>query len=164
MERRTFLAMGAGTLGLVGCTNGSGASHGEADTPASPESPDSDAGLRQTAAATEVSLIMAYHAAIAAAPDHAVELRAFRAHHGEHLARMAPDRAVPEASEAAGMNPPAVADLAGMEARARKQHVTGCDAARDAALARELCLMGASEAQHAWLLRELDRQPGKTAR
>lgn len=163
MERRTFLAMGAGALGLVGCTSGPGSPQGEAATPASQGSPDSDADLRSTAAQTEVSLILAYRAAMAAAPDHAVELRTFLAHHGEHLARMAPGRLVPDASDADHRRPPAVGDLARMEDRARKQHVTACDAARDPALARELCLMGASEAQHAWLLGELDRQPG-TAR
>jgi hypothetical protein len=50
-----------------------------------------------------------------------------------------------------------LAALAAAETAARSERIAACDAALDPALARDLCLIGASEAQHATYLERARR-------
>lgn len=176
MDRRSFLVLGATALGLAGCTS-------DADEPAPapswPSAPgpipasDPDADLRARVAASELALIAAYRSAIAEFPRRADELQRFLDQHADHLARVAPDTALPaelsrpaepsaSASASAGSQDPGptitLNDLADAESAAQAQHVLACDAAQDPALARDLCLMAASEAQHAAVIESFGRR------
>ena len=51
-----------------------------------------------------------------------------------------------------------LAELAAAEAAAQRQRAAACDGAADPALARDLCLIAASEAQHAAALERLAAQ------
>jgi len=71
--------------------------------------------------------------------------------------------AEPQATESAapGQDPGAVlAALFEAERTARRQRVSACDGAVDPGLARDLCLIAASEAQHAAALRDLAEEAG----
>jgi hypothetical protein len=76
--------------------------------------------------------------------------------HEEHLGRVAPE-VVAAPTPAVGL-PPTLARLAAAETAARAEHIRSCDAAAAPALARDLCLMAASEAQHAVVLSDLRRR------
>lgn len=182
MERRKFLVLGAAAVGLAGCTSGSS----EPTPPSQPPSPtapeDPDGRLRDAVAASEVALIAAYRAAIEAESGLAVDLEPFLAHHEQHLARVAPDfeaesgspsasaSASPSESEAPtgpedstpNENTPsagsALAALAEVESAAQAQRASACNGAQDPGLARDLCLIAASEAQHADALAGLAAQ------
>ena len=166
MDRRRFLVLSASALGLAGCT-----SDIDQPTPApSPPEPapaeDVDAALRERVAASELALIAAYRGAIAEFPERARTLADLLAQHEAHLARVAPDMAPPAEPSAAASAPASASAPAGQgdaapitlkalaraEAAAQAQHVASCDAAQDPALARDLCLMAASEAQHVAVL------------
>ena len=178
MERRTFLALAAAAVGLAGCT-GQSPQPGPPSTPPTPITPDApDAALRDEVAAGEVALIAAYRKAITADPQLAADLERFLAHHEQHLARVSPGYA-PDTSSAsapssgtpaspeASAAPPSASEvldkLAAAESAARAQRATACDGAQDPALARDLCLIAASEAQHAAALAGLAAKgPGPT--
>ncbi len=71
--------------------------------------------------------------------------------------------AEPEATESAAPGPDPGAVLAALfeaERTARRQRVSACDGAVDPGLARDLCLIAASEAQHAAALRDLAEEAG----
>jgi hypothetical protein len=173
VERRTFLALGVAALGLAGCT-GDRPSDAEGESqPPRPPAQDPDAALRERVAASEAALIAAYRAALAAHPDLAPELEPFVAHHEAHLARVAADLANPSAPPGASptasdgdRDPGSVAAtlerLAEAEAAALRDRVAACDAATNSVLARDLCLIAASEAQHQADLAALldERGPG----
>ena len=166
-----FLALGAATLGLAGCT-GQSPQPGPSSAPTTPSTPDDpDAALRAEVAASEGALIAAYRAAIAADPQLAADLGPFLAHHEEHLARIAPGSTSARTPAASGSpngsgspegSPPplpsiaeTVAALASAERIAQAQRATACNRVVDPGLARDLCLAAASEAQHAALLEGL---------
>ena len=168
MERRTFLVLGAMAVGLTGCTLGTVEPDPTSSPPRSPAPTDPDSRLRDEVAASEVALIAAYRAAIESTPELAADLEPFLAHHEQHLARVAPGFPVGPASPSAstsGSSEPSdtsvgktLADLAAAEAAAQTQRAAACDGAADPALARDLCLIAASEAQHAAALERLAAQ------
>ncbi len=155
MERRSFLALGAGVLSLAACT-GQGEPLPDVVAPTAPDPVDPDAALRAAAAATELALIAAYSDVIEALADPPRRLRRFLSDHVAHLERMTPGASVP--ARPATAKPPTLRQLQRQEVQARKLHVAGCDAAVDPGLARELCLIAASEAQHATLLPDVRRR------
>ena len=129
---------------------------------------DPDAALRDEVAASEVALIAAYRSALEAHPELAADLAPFLAHHEAHLARVSPGSTAGEGTPVASASPrtsgspspvPSVAEtvaaLAAAESRAQAQRAAACDGAVDPGLARDLCLVAASEAQHAALLEGL---------
>ena len=177
MDRRSFLVLSATAIGLAGCTSDSSAPTPRPSAPEPIPAGDPDAGLRTRVAASELALIGLYRSAIVQIPKRAGELQRFLDHHEAHLARVAPDTAVPAEASAEPSAPtsasaaPGPGDasptvtlkaLARAESAAQAQHVVACDAAQDAALARDLCLMAASEAQHAAVI-ESFREKGATA-
>jgi hypothetical protein len=166
VERRTFLALGAAAVGLTGCTSGPA----DPDRTSAPTAPDvqrdPDAALREEVAASEVALIAAHRAAIAAHPELAAALAPLITHHEAHLARVAPGSAAasegPQGTPAPTVEAQAslaaaqtLAALAAAESQAQAQRASACDGAVDPGLARDLCLVAASEAQHAALLEGL---------
>jgi len=173
VDRRSFLVLSATALGLAGCTSDADEPAPAPTAPSAPEpipAPDPDADLRARVAASELALIAAYRSAIAEFPRRADELQRFLDQHADHLARVAPDMALPAApsgsatpSAAPSASPdagPAVSlqDLADAESAAQAQHVVACDSAQNPALARDLCLMAASEAQHAAVIQSFGRR------
>ena len=174
MQRRTFLALGVTALALAGCTGGRPSDAEGGSQPPRPPAKDPDAELRERVAASESALIAAYRAALAAHPDLAPDLGAFVAHHEAHLARVAPLLASPgaqagspappgDATAEPSSDPAAEASttpgdpdteeatlerLAEAEAAAVRDRVAACDAADSSILARDLCVIAASEAQH----------------
>jgi hypothetical protein len=183
VERRTFLVLGAAALGLAGCTSDR-TDPPPPSAPAVSSAPtDPDAQLRDEVAASEVALIAAYRAALQSAPELAADLAPFVAHHEAHLERVAPGypgsgdgSAFPSASgspsgsgpgsgaaspsgAAEGTSGPSAASvlaaLVDAEKAAQAQRAAACDGAQDPVLVRELCLIAASEAQHATALQAL---------
>jgi hypothetical protein len=183
VERRTFLVLGAAAVGLAGCTSDPSEPVPPSAPAVSSAPRDPDARLREEVATSEVALIAAYRSAIRAAPELASDLAPFVAQHEAHLARVAPGYAEggeeasasvspppdsPSPSGAPTGSPPGSDDatpverapsvlivLAQAEAAAQAQRAAACDAAQDPGLARELCLVAASEAQHATALEVL---------
>lgn len=185
MERRTFLVLGAAAVGLAGCTSDP-TDPGPPSAPAVSSAPrDPDARLRDEVAASEVALISAYRAALRNAPELAADLAPFVAQHQAHLDRVAPgypasgdadggsgsgagsgsgsssasgspSDAAEGTSEASASS--VLAALADAESAAQAQRAAACDGAQDPALARDLCLIAASEAQHASALATLADQ------
>jgi hypothetical protein len=183
-----MVGMGATSTSLAGCTAGTRDPAPDPPGPAPvPRSPvaDPDADLRAAVAVTEMALIGQYRRTIEAFPERAAELGALMVQHEEHLSRVAPEAVAPSQAPspqpaespqtAAGPEPdpspvgslapspasepaPTLARLAAAETAARAEHINSCDAAADPALARDLCLMAASEAQHAVVLADLRRR------
>ncbi len=168
MDRRRFLGFGAAALVLAGCTD---APDDPIRPTASAQDQDPDATVRAEVAASEAALIGAYRDLIAAAPERASTLDPLLAQHEQHLARVAPQipasgadtdegasaTVSPEPAASDGPGNPApdevgLAELAGLQARAVAQRTRACDAASDPQLARDLCFIAASEAQHAEFL------------
>lgn len=169
VDRRTFLLIAAAAVGATGCTDRSADPRPSASAPPTPTDPDE--ALRRRVAESEAALIATYRAALADFPELAPTLEPILRQHSEHLERVAPgwtpppppaESPVPTTSGSpAGESPAArpaarpgavLSDLAAAESAARDQRIAACDAAVDPALARELCLIGASEAQHAAVL------------
>jgi hypothetical protein len=185
VERRSFLGVlaAAGVLGLAGCTDTAPTPGptGGSTTPA--PSPGGDDELRQATADAEQQLITMYAIAIATADTEVAErLRELQAQHVEHAQRLLPGREVstspplPTASQpdspssptgttaptGTGSPGPAVSAprvvLAGLrraELVALDQRRAACVAATAPELVRSLCLIAASEAQHAEVLAAL---------
>lgn len=165
-----FLVLSAAAVGLAGCTSESSEA-GPPSAPASAAPRDPDARIREEVAASEVALIAAYRSAIGAHPELAADLGPFLVQHEAHLARVAPgfvsDVATPVGSASASASPSSssesseagassvLAELAAAESAAQAQRATACDAAQYPGLARDLCLIAASEAQHAAALDDL---------
>jgi hypothetical protein len=175
MDRRAFLVLGASVLGVAACTG-----DGEPDAgpdgspvepaPSQPPADDPDGPLRDRVAAAEAALIAQYRTVISERPRLADTLAPFLAHHEEHLARVAPgwgpgpvETPVPSASASAGPSgsaapapsgsaAEALDRLARAERDAGRDRIAACDAAASGVLARDLCLISASEAQHAAVL------------
>ena len=123
----------------------------------------------------KLALIASYRSAIEVAPEElAGRLEPLLAHHVAHLARVAPEAATPTPTASPGTARPddsptepgdapavpalaTVKALAEAESKAQAQRTDACDSALDAGLARDLCLIAASEAQHAEVLTRLAR-------
>jgi hypothetical protein len=169
VDRRTFLLLGAGAVGLAGCTSGPVEPGPRPPASTAPTPSDPDVRLRDEVAASEAALIAAYRSAIAASPTLVTALTPFLLQHEEHVARVAPEieaapsgspDARPEASPAGSPVPDdrdTLAHLADLEAQAHEQRASACDGAQEPGLARDLCLIAASEAQHAAALTRLAR-------
>ena len=174
MDRRTFLVLAAAAAGTAGCT---GTEDRPGPTGSTPAPPDPDDAIRVRVAESEAALIATYRAALDSAPALARTLVPLLRQHEEHLGLVAPPGWTPPVTSATGPSgssgssgssggpapaaspalSPAPADallveLAAAETAARDQRITACDGATDPDLARLLCLVGASEAQHAAVL------------
>jgi hypothetical protein len=191
VDRRHFLVRGsaavAAGLVLAACTG----EPAPPPSPAPSTSPtDPDDGVRAAAAAAEARLIAAYRDALAAAPALGAVLRPVLAHHEAHLASVAPSTASPAATPDAAASTPSTSGspsepseggepvpgspttqaegpaarlraLAELEARAVGEATRACNGATHPALARVLCLIAASEAQHAEVLGDAARRAGR---
>lgn len=181
VERRTFLVLGASLIGVSACT-GDAVEVDPSPTVPRPPARDPDGPLRERVAAAERALIARYRTAITDSPGLAGTLAPFLAHHEAHLARVAPGTGAPEpsasgaapsgslapsasappspsasASASASTDSPAardvlLRDLAEAERDAFRDRLSACDGAASGVLARDLCLIAASEAQHAAVL------------
>jgi hypothetical protein len=188
VERRTFLAVGVAALGLAGCTDDAPEPPDPTGSvvPTAPDDPDS--GLRSAVARSEAELIATYRSAISSRPDLARDLAPFLAHHEQHLGRVLPgvDPTALTGTQAPAASPPAspspgstgtgtsataspsptgtpavsLAALAAAERAAQVARVAACDGAASAQLARDLCLIAASEAQHAAAIEALAEEVG----
>lgn len=161
VDRRTFLLLTAAAVGTSGCTDRSPDPGPNPSTPRRPDDPDE--ALRVRVAESEAALITAYRAAVVGAPALAATLEPILRQHAAHLARVAPGWTPPSRPATASPEPSAdpadvLSRLAATESTARDQRIAACDAAVDPALARELCLIGASEAQHAAVLAAAARE------
>lgn len=176
MDRRRFLLLSLTATALPGCTR-------QADEPpplptaSPPHTPvqqddgrGSDDDVRAGVVATELGLIALYGQALRSMPRRTQQLRALLDEHVEHLERLSPDTETPVAASPSE-EPPAGAvagsgaeprrvrlrDLVAAESQAQQRHAAACLAAEDAGLTRTLCLISASEAQHAVVLRRPPR-------
>ena len=154
--RRELLATGAAaTAGLLAaCTSASSA--GPEPTPTGADDP--DLALRGSVVEAESRLIAAYDATLAAHPSLRTLLAPFRDQHVAHRALVGVGGAVPAPSVTAPPVPsspePAVAALAAVEREAATARARDAVGAARWQLARELGLIGGSEAAHHALLRE----------
>lgn len=175
MDRRRFLMLCAGAIGLAGGAAGlagctSEPTPGPTDPPTdspTPEQVDPDADVRAAAAKSEVALLAAYARALADHPEMDEQLRPLMAHHEAHLDRLAPGATPAQvetrpSSPAAGSPsaaPPSpgstLSRLANAEGKAARSRGKGSQRATATDLARDLCLIAASEAQHRAILTRL---------
>jgi hypothetical protein len=187
VDRRGFLVRGSAAVaaGLVttGCSGDAGPA--PATTAPPPDPADPDEAVRAGVAASEAELIAAYREVLAADPELGAVLRPLLAHHEAHLQRVAatPAGATPSAAASVPASPaaspppgaegtpedrPAAAparlrDLADLERRAVRQRTRACNGSTDPGLARALCLIAASEAQHADVLMRAARRAGRAS-
>lgn len=178
MERRTFLVLTATAAVLSGCTSEPESTPQLTTAPSTPSPADPDQQLRARVAAGELALIAAYQSAFESNPGLAEDLEALMADHRAHLERVAPGVTTAEqepgstgpgatASATAGpvdspaTTPPTpsrrktLTGLAEAESLALAERTAACDSAQSPALARDLCLIAASEAQHAQALEDV---------
>lgn len=152
VDRRTLLVsvVAVGGLGaLTACT--SSAEPGPTSALPSPSALDA-------VVADEAALIGQYDAAIAAYPDLAAALEPVRQHHVEHAAALSPAGANPPSAPPATAAPTtdgALAALIAAEREAGRARVAACVDEPDAAVARTLAFIAASESAHVPYLRDL---------
>lgn len=167
-RRHLLLAAAAACgVGLAGCDQDRPAPNQQSAPPptASPssESPiaSDDDALRAAQAQSEADLITAYQLAIATHPELADEFLPMLSAHEEHRSRLLPGAdpvpsPVPSDSQSPA-KPESVkrirAELADLEQTASRSRLTGADMALSGELAGLLCLICASEAQHAQVLK-----------
>ena len=155
--RRELLATGAAVAAggvLAACTSAS--SSGPEPTPTGADDP--DLALRESVVTAETALVAAYDATLAAHPSLRARLAPFRDQHLAHRALVGVEGAVPAPSVPAptvpGSPDAAVAALAALERAAATARGRDAVGAARWQLARELGLIGGSEAAHHALLRE----------
>ena len=155
--RRELLATGAAAAAvglLAACTSTS--SSGPEPTPTGADDP--DLALRESVVRAETVLIAAYEATLAAHPALRTQLAPFRDQHLAHRALVGVEGAVPAPSVPAPTVPAspdaAVAALAALERSAAAARGRDAVGAARWQLARELGLIGGSEAAHHALLRD----------
>ena len=180
MDRRTFLAIGAVALATAGCTAED--PDGLEPAPSAPTTQDPDAAIRRRVAGAEAALIDSYRRALQADPALAGVVGPLIRQHEQHLALVAAGGTAAPTPSASGAAAPSdttttsteaptasttptppdparlLADLAAEESAARDHRIAACDGATDPGLARLLCLIGASEAQHARVLERAAEQ------
>lgn len=121
---------------------------------------DPDDQLRRSVAQSEIALIAAYDAAIAAFPTLAQRLGDFRDQHQAHLTAVSLNLDVGTASSPAsptrapGGAASAVRSLRRLEAAAARDRIDACGAAADSDLAELLGRIAASESGHVAALRK----------
>ena len=155
LSRRGLLAAGAATgallvVGALSACTSSANSDPNAPPPTGADDPDFE--LRGTVVAAEVALIAAYDATIKAHAGLRATLQPLRDNHAAHLAAVNIGSAVAIPTPA----PPAIPDspraavrqLASMEGTAATERGANCLTASRWQFARELSLIGASEASH----------------
>jgi hypothetical protein len=164
LPRRRLLGVIAGWIGLCTTPLATSCTTGDAQEPAQPKA-DPDGAVRDRVAASVQALIVAYDATAGRHPALASELAPLRAEHAAHLEAL--DRAATPSGAPAGSpttRPKVAADsrtarsaLVRAEERAAASRVREAVAAASPDLARLLAAIGASEAAHAALLREVRR-------
>jgi hypothetical protein len=173
VERRTFLVLTAAAVAATGCTSEPESTPPPTVAPTTASPADPDQQLRARVAAAELALIAGYQSSLESNPGLAGDLEALMADHRAHLERVQPAAttaiADPGATAAATGGPvdsPATTPptrsprktltvLAEAESLALAERTAACDSAQSPALARDLCLIAASEAQHAQALSDL---------
>jgi hypothetical protein len=146
--RRALLVGSAGAAlvaALAGCSDPA--------PPPVPPPPDPDDALRESAAARERELLLAYDAALLADPGLAPRLSPLRAHHEEHLAALVGPSPTPSAGPSFAALPTVVpggspVTLAAAERAAATRHAADAVSARDRDLAALLASLSASEQSH----------------
>jgi hypothetical protein len=114
------------------------------------------AGLADEVAAQEHDLVAVYDAVIAGFPSLAAALGTIRDQHVQHAAALgSPATAAATPGAAPGSQGAALGMLIGAERDALHARIASCVAAPDAALARTLAFIAASEGSHVPALRDL---------
>lgn len=157
VSRRDFLRVSLGTAAGVAATSLAGCTGTPTPTPASSAPPEtSDAAARAAIAAAEVTLIAAYDQALAAFPDQASQLQAFREAHESHWqalgAPQSSPTSAPSSTAAAATAEDTRVRLRRMEARAAVRCQSLADQTAERSLTETIVLIGAAEAQHAYAL------------
>jgi hypothetical protein len=190
VERRTFLVLGAAALGLAGCTVDPAPPAEPSPTPPPVPDRDADLRARVAASeaalvaayrdilsaapglADRIEGFADHHLAHLArvAPDVDAEALVTAAGSGSPTSTASAPGAGGSGSagatgDATGAAEPVdvaalLARLAAAEARAHADRLTSCDSATSTALARDLCLIAASEAQHEQALTRLGERKG----
>jgi len=156
ISRRHVLLGGAAatvTLALAACTS---SATPDPNGPPPTGADDPDFTLRTSVVAAEALLIATYDATIAAHPDAKAELQTIRDNHAAHLAAVNTAGSIsvptPQAPQIPASLKSAMLQLAVAEASAAAARGSDCLAAQRWQFARELALVGASEASHRALL------------
>ncbi len=156
VSRRDFLRVSLGTAAGVAATSLAGCTATPTPTPASSAPPEtSDAAARSAIAAAEVTLIAAYDQALAAFPDQASQLQAFREAHESHWQALGSPQSSPTSSPSTGTAATAEdtrVRLRRLEARAAARCQSLADQTAARSLTETIVLIGAAEAQHAYAL------------
>ena len=141
------LALSPFALIACGASGGQGSSSG-ATSSAPTNSPAPDEALRATCARAEADLIALYDATIAAHPN-TPGLSKIRDEHAAHFEAFGVDSNPSAAPNVAQSQSQALKDLQKAEQVAAEARTADCVAVGDAALARLIALIAASEAAHA---------------
>lgn len=190
MDRRTFLVLGAAALGLAGCTADPAPPAEPSPTPPPARDRDAELRARVAAAeaalvaayrdllsaapelADRIGGFADHHLAHLrrVAPDADAEELVAVAGSGSPTATPSTTGDAGTGSANATGDPSGaaapvevaarLARLAAAEAQAHADRLTSCDGATNTALARDLCLIAASEAQHEQVLTGLGEQEG----
>jgi hypothetical protein len=193
VERRAFLALCAAALGVAGCTRPGPDPQPAPTTSPPPADPDARLRQASAASelalitayraaiaehpdlAADLGPFLAHHeahlervlpgSAVATTPPGPTGSPAAGGSAGPTGSANPTGSPEPGASSVERPDPAAtLAALAEAEARARRERTSACDAATDPALARDLCLIAASEAQHADVLATLAESGSAAAR
>lgn len=149
-SRRAIVAgLALSPFALVACGGSGGqASTSGATSSAPTDSPAPDEAVRSTCASAEANLIALYDATLAAYPDVA-DLSTIRDEHAAHLEAFELSVNPSSAPTVATSQAQALKDLQKAEQSAAEARTADCVAVGDAALARLIALVAASEAAHA---------------
>jgi hypothetical protein len=134
-------------LAACGAAGGQGSTSG-ATSSAPTDSPAPDESIRATCASAEADLIALYNATLVAYPDTA-GLLTIRDEHAAHLEALGVSVNPFSAPDVATSQTQALKDLQKAEQAAAEARTGDCVAVGDAALARVIALIAASEAAHA---------------
>lgn len=154
LSRRRLLAATPGALGLGGLAllGGCSAEPSSLVSPSIKITEPLDEALRETALASELELIAAYEAVIAAHPQLAPNLSRILDQHRIHTEACTKGEAVPQNS-IPWVSPPtasaAVAELIELEKSAAKQRAGVCEVGVEPEFVTTMALISGSEAQHA---------------
>ena len=141
------LALSPFALIACGASGGQGSTSGATSSPPT-GSPEPDEAIRATCATAEADLIALYDATLATFPDTA-GLSTIRDEHAAHLDAFGVSGNPAATPIVAKSQSQALKDLQKAEQAAAEARTTDCVAVGDAALARLIALIAASEAAHA---------------